>query len=516
MTIFLTFLFTGLLTVFCVKRNLIEETYIPYLLMGIYAVSITPSLQIPYMIDDTDHLFQLARAMESSTVFQWMFTPHNEHTIPFLRLLYYVFYKYFWLHPQPFHLAVIAVCTGILCISYHLLFKFTNSKYTAFLGITLLASSNLPDMAIFVTTNSHIIFCLFFLMLLFYAQYQYCTHKSKGSIALIILSALLAPLTFALGILSLVFAFLFEQLCIPKKLKSTNGSTMMYVFIGWLLGFIPYLITLDKIVYSDQYKFVGATSSFQVMNIWLGAKILMLYFYHDLIPGLLPNLYLSMAIFFLAVSIGYTHRKHVDWKRIIFFLITGFTFNFIIYIFRVAWGPKALSVSRYDVFPGLMLCMIYIILLNPFLKKHAVYIASPAKKTIIYCCAFLLISYSGMLRYNKANRVCSETYLTIQRLNIDLKTTTVNYFKEYPHVGHLTLKNRMVFIPRLPSLLTKRGFYPYPTRYARPLSFYNQYVVPEDIRKKITYAKKTDPLFLDYIKAERWQDNLKSFTSLVE
>lgn len=494
----------------------VQEGTLPYFLIAIYAVSITPSLQIPYLIDDMDHLFQLARSMETSNVLQWIFTPHNEHAIPFLKLLYYLCYKYSWLHPQAFHLAIIAVCIAIMNISYRLLLKLTNSKWAAFIGIAFLALTNLPDMAIFITTNSHIIFCLFFLMLLFYAQYEYCTHKARLWIVLIMTSTILAPATFALGILSIIFAFLFERLCIPRELRSKNGSSMMYVLIGWSIGLIPYLLTWKMIIYSDQYNFVGASSSFQAMNIWVGTKMLVLYFYHDLIPGLFPNLYLSMGVFFFAITLSLTHRKSIDWKRIVFFLIAGFTFSFIIYIFRAAWGPDYVSVSRYSVFPSLMLCMVYIILLTPFIKEREASMNEPVKATLIYGCIFLCLSYSSMLRYEKAERVANETNVTIQKFNIEFKEAMVNYFKDHPHVRNVTLKDNMIYVAHLPSLMTEKGFYPYPTRYPRPLSFYNQYVLPESIRGKISYAQVSDASFLNYIKSDRWQGRYESFAKLLE
>ena len=161
--IFFAFLSISVLTAMGIRFNRIREGLIPGVLIAIYAASILPSLQIPYIIDDMDHLFQLSLSMESSTVARWMFTPHNEHVIPFLKFLYYIFYKNFWLYPQPFHLVIAAVCTGMLCVAYRLLLRLTNSRHAAFLGITILAATNLPDSAIYVITNSHIIFCLFFL-----------------------------------------------------------------------------------------------------------------------------------------------------------------------------------------------------------------------------------------------------------------------------------------------------------------------------------------------------------------
>lgn len=514
--IFIVFSCISFALVFFAHRNLIRETCLPYFLIIIYAVSITPSLQIPYIIDDMDHLFLLAQSMERSTLLRWMFTPHNEHVIPFLKLMYYLFYKNFWLLPQPFHLVIITICIGILCLSYHLLEKLTNSKYAAFGGITLLASTNLPDLAIFVITNSHIIFCLFFLLLLFYAQYQFCAQRKNRWLMIIVLSTVLAPATFALGAASIVFAFLFQWLCIPDKFKKSGLNTMPFVSAGWVISLIPYIAAYNQIVHTEHYHHVGSSSAFQAMDIGGGTIMLARYFYYDLIPGLLPSLYLSMGIFFFALYQGLRHKKYVNWHQIIFFGAGAIAFNFIIYAFRAAWGAHSISVSRYDVFPGFMVSMIYVLLLQPFLREKEIALRKPAIAAIFYTCAFVLVSYSGALRYHRAERVVDETYATIQQFNIDFREATENYFHDHPGISGLTLKDNIIHVNHLVSLVTKRGFAPYPSRYPRPLSFYNQYVPPKHIRKQITFGAKTDQMFLDYINDIRWKDRFAVFLTLLQ
>jgi len=514
--IFLAFLLLSLLVALGIRFDQLKENLVPTILIAIYSVSILPSLQIPYIIDDMDHLYQLSISMERSQVTRWLFTPHNEHAIPFLKFLYYIFYKNFWLFPQPFHIVIIAVCTGILCLSYHLILQLTNSKYSAFFCIMLLASTNLPDLAIYVITNSHIIFCLFFLLLLFYCQYRYLTDKKKPWAFLIVLSIALSLATFSLGIASLLFAFLFERLCIPEKLRKTNGSAMLFVFIGWALGLLPYLFSLDKIIYNEQYKFVGASSVVQVMDMWKGLQMFGLYFYHHLIPRLLPDLYLSIGLLFLAVFSGFKYKKYIDWKQIIFFLCAGFSFSFIIYTFRAAWGPLYTSVSRYDVFPSLMLCMVYVILINPFLKDKISLIEHRRYRYVIYFLAFFLVSWSATIRYNRAKRVSMETNVAIQDFNFEFKNATTLYFKDNPHIKNLNLKDPLLYAPNIPSLTTRNGFSPYPSRYPRTISFYAQYVLPVNIKNKITFGTSTDQSFLDYLRNPHQENSYASLISFIE
>jgi len=515
--IFGIFLSISLLVSIGVRFRYIKESLAAFILIAIYATSLLPSLQIPYIIDDMDHLFLLATSIEASKVTQWIFTPHNEHAIPFLKLLYFLFYENFWLHPQPFHLVIIGICTGILCLSYCLLSRLTQSKFAAFLGIALLASTNLPDLASFVITNSHIIFCLFFILLLFFAQYQYlATNKRKIWAFLIILSTVIAPSTFSLGTTALAFAFLFEWLCIPKALKRLNGSTMLIVAIGWIIGLFPYLLTFDKIIHAEHYAHLGASSAFEVMNIVEGLRLLLLYCAVDLIPGLLPNLYFSIGLFFFAVSAAIKYRKCVNWKCVVFFLFSGFAFNLIIYVFRAGWGPLYLSVSRYDVFPSLMLCITYIILITPFLKEHEVLIKNPNYKFVILLVAFIFVSYGGTHRYTRAMHVAIETDAAVQEFNVEFKDSIVTYFVNNPNMQKLILKDPVLFTPNLPSLLTKKGFGITLSRYPRKLSFYAQYVLPLHVRHNVAFGKSTDPAFLNYLKHPDRKDTYRVMISLLE
>src|SRR6266404_9289818 len=112
------------------------------ILLGLYLTSLTPSLDIPYIIDDVDHLYNLAQAMETSRVGEWFLTPHNEHVIPMIKLLYYLFYKNFWVFPQAFHVVIMILMAGILFLIYQLLFRLTQSSLSDSTGCSVYAPSH--------------------------------------------------------------------------------------------------------------------------------------------------------------------------------------------------------------------------------------------------------------------------------------------------------------------------------------------------------------------------------------
>ena len=332
----------------------------------------------------------------------------------------------------------------------------------------------------------------------------------------IIISTLLVPFTFALGLTSLFFAFLFERLCVPAELRKANGSTILFVFIAWALSLIPYLYALDRIIHTPHYRDLGATSAFQIMNIGYASQYLGLYFITDLLVNVLPYVYLSLGLFLCCAFSAVKYKKDIPWKKITFFFILSMFLSLIIFAFRVSWGIKFLNVSRYDVFPVWMLSVIYALLINPFLNDKKELLANPGYKFIFYLLGFMLISFGGTIRYTTAEKVAVETASSVQRFNGEFKNAFSNYLKEYPSIETIYVKNSMIFFPLAPSLETKRGFNQDISRYTRPLSFYAQYVLPAEVRKKIVWGESTDKTLLDYLKAEPYQSQYQLITALIK
>jgi len=496
------FLSISLLVGIGIKFHAIRNYIIPYLLIAIYATSLMPSIFIPYIIDDMDHLFNLSYAMDTSSVMQWVFTPHNEHVYFVLKFLYFFCFKYFWLFPEPFHFVIILMCSGILYLSYRLLLLFTGSPFSAFIGLTILASSNLPDLAAFVITNSHIIFCLFFFLLLFYSQYKYRMEGKKFWTLMIVFSAALIPGTFALGLCVIFYSLVFDRFCIKDEHKKTSKNSFFFVILGWSLGLVPYLLVIDQIILTPHYQDIGQTSVFGIANISNASRHLILYFVNSLIPRLLPNFYLSMGLFFLFLFFSFQHLTSFKQKNILFFLLLGVGISLIIYTFRIAWGPIYLSFSRYDVFPVLTIGMIYTIGLSGFFKKHESVIHNPKYYYAIILFCFLIVSNSAIIRYERATQVFFQTSRTLQNFNIAYRESLKKYFEKYPQAPSVNIKDSYIEFPRIPALTTKAGFVPGMTRYNRKLSFFSQYILDKNVREKIIWGDETDPVFISFLNTQ--------------
>ena len=104
---------------------------------------------------------------------------------------------------------------GIIALIYKLIVALTQNPLAALIGAAIMAASNLSDDAIFIGTNSHIFFCMFFFLFLFYAMYQYAVQQHRIWRLAAFLAILIVPSTFALGLTSIVFVVLFDRLCVP-------------------------------------------------------------------------------------------------------------------------------------------------------------------------------------------------------------------------------------------------------------------------------------------------------------
>jgi len=506
---FIFFFITALVAI-GVRFNKIKTSLLFPILLGLYLTSLTPSLDIPYIIDDVDHLYNLAQAMETSRVGEWFLTPHNEHVIPMIKLLYYLFYKNFWVFPQAFHVVIMILMAGILFLIYQLLFRLTQSSLSAFIGCSVVASTNLMDNAIFVITDTHILFCVFFFLLLFLSQYQYTTTQRPIWLALIFLSTVLSPSTFALGLTSLFFAFLFGWLCCQHSSK-TFSKMMLVVFSGWALSLIPYLVSLGQIIYTPHYKDIGGQSAFDIMNIHSATVYFVIYIFAGLIPQVLAPSYISMGVFFIVSGAALYYRKSVTWRPILFFLCWGSILSLVIFTFRIAWGPAQVGFARYDVLPVIMLAGIYALILNSLFQDERITFTHPRYHYLIYLVCFFLMSLGGMNRYTQAFQIASETTSIIQNFYLKFRYAFESYIKETQPQGLVQVKNVMLIHPTAPSLTNKAGLSPLLTRYPRSTQFYAQYILPPDIRKKFVWGEKTDELLLNYFTDPRHQKLLEDF-----
>lgn len=477
---------------FAIRLNLIrDDRIIPFLMLVFFVFSLFPSLSVPYIIDDVDHFHNMARAVQNHTVFDWLMAPHNEHVIPLLKAIYLFCYTYFWLNPEIFHLLIIAVCVGIILLTYKLVFALTRSAPAALIGGSIMAATNLFDGAIFVITNSHILFSLFLFLLLFYAVYQYSLQK-KASWQLTAFSAvLLLPSTFALGLTSIVFAVLFVCLCLPPDLRRAGKGLFPSLLAAWILSLLPYVYAMDAIVHADHYKDLGARSVFEIANFLTPVPFLINHVTMKLIPSLIANPYLAFGLFFVSFFAACDRAREVAWKQILFFTLFGLSNNFIIYVFRSAWGPAYLDFPRYYVFPAVMLALCYPLALHPFLEDKPRFKKMPAVLLVSLLC-FFAVTYGSLRRHSNARLAVTETLL-MQNFYVNFRKAFAGYFQEYDAGKNLRVKNVPIL---LPAALAR-----YPLRGAQ---FYAQYILPAQVNNRIIWAEETDPAFLEYLKTKEY------------
>jgi len=109
-----------------------------------------------------------------------------------------------------------------------------------------------------------------------------------------------------------------------------------------------------------------------------------------------------------------------------------------------------------------------------------------------------------------------ESSAAVQIFNIEFRSAAIAYFRDNPDTGKLTLKDALLFTPRIPSLSTRNGFNPDLSRYPRTLSFYTQYVLPANIRPNIAFGTSTDQAFLDYLKTPERKDTYRVLIPLLK
>lgn len=463
-----------------------------------YVFSLAPSLSVPFIIDDIDHFHLLKMALENNTVMDWIFRPHNEHVVPFIKGLYLINYHFFGLNPEFFHACILAACTGTAILIYQLTQGLTKSKTCAFIALGIFTGSHLIDNAIFVGTNSHIIFCMFFFLLLFYALWQYSTSLKKTWRFIAFLSTLILPSTFALGLTSFVFIVLFNRCCLNEDQQYNLKKILPLLGMTWALTLCPYIYGIDKIIHADHYTNGGHTL-FEIARFALPLHFLSVYVGDILLPSVLNNIYLALGLLFLCALSIFHFPRQIAWKQCAFFIMFGLFNNFIIFIFRSAWGIPGLQLPRYFVFPLVMIALVYPLLLEPLIRNNPL-----TKKFNTFAVALtlscLVTAEAGLLRYQQANRMLNET-MVVQSLFINFKKAFMEYTAAHPEKTHIALKNGRIGLPEAPLLHIPNGPVSYMLRYpSREIKFLSELLLPAVIYHKIQWSKVTDPDFSTFLK----------------
>ena len=390
------------------------------------------------------------------------------------------------------------ICVGIIGLAYQLIFVFTQSVPTALIGCAIIAATNLTDDAIFVGTNSHIFFCMFFFLLLFYAIYQYAATEQLKWKLIAFLAILLGPSTFALGLTSVVFVPLFWRLCLPPHLQQKSKDLLPLLFIGWLLSLIPYFYAMDAILHAKHYQDVGAATAFQVAHFLAPVRFLGEYVALKLLPSLFANPYLSFGLFFLCVATAIHYTKDIPWQKILFFVLFGLSNNFIIFVFRDKWGTAGLDTARYYVFPVVMVAFSYALILHFFIQTVPRIKQTSTVLLVYLLCAFA-VTYGSLYRYKNADLLLKET-MVMQNLYVNFRKAFVNYFAMHNIDRPIEVKRGDILMPNVSRLTPKGGYAPAISRYSlQSRQFYAQFVLPSSINKKIVWSNKTNPDFLQYL-----------------
>ena len=367
---FLIFISIAVLVSWGFKKNQVSLSILPPLIVAVYTLSLLPTMTMPYLIDDLDVLYTLRIATTSAQKIAWFLNPHNEHVIPAVKALMYLAYTFCGIYMPPIHLIIIFSCALILVIFYKLILKLTDCAYTALFGLVLLSSVNLADFATYMFIEANLFFCLGLFLLLFYAQVQFFSTQRKRWLVLAFFSVLLNPWTFNLGLLSIFFVLLFEYLCIAVSPFKKKIPILLSTGTAWAISLLPYVYSFQKVLHADHYVYVGKSSALEVARFWQPFYYVPCYVINDLIPNLLPHVYLSMGLFFLALTLLTLYRQKIDYKKIIFFLLLGLGLTYVIYVFRLSWGLPSLDRARYDILPSAMLCAIYAFIFDPFIKER--------------------------------------------------------------------------------------------------------------------------------------------------
>ena len=172
--------------------------------------------------------------------------------------------------------------------------------------------------------------------------------------------------------------------------------------MGWLLS----LLRMRAVLIRSSIPIITRTSApipvFGVARLMPALFYLGHYVAVKLIPCVFANAYLSFSLFFLSLYIIIVYTNEVIWKRILFFVLFGLFNNFIIFVFRAAWGAEKLDTARYYVFPVVMIAFCYPFLMDIWIK-HTPQIKKVPIILLVYLLCFFAVVNGGLYRYQNSD-----------------------------------------------------------------------------------------------------------------
>jgi len=170
---------------------------------------------------------------------KYMFTPHNDHLMPHFKLIFFMLYKLFGVNIVPcmvlsiFVHVINSILFFILCR-----FIFYKNRWLPFFTAIFFAvnSSYFEVLHWFVVLNTALSLLFFLLSLVF--LHRYSLEKKKWMFVISLISSFFIPMGFSLGLLGIVFIFLYAWFA----LKIRDIKIFASYLIVWLLFIVFYVI----------------------------------------------------------------------------------------------------------------------------------------------------------------------------------------------------------------------------------------------------------------------------------
>jgi len=460
-----------------------SDGFFKIVLVLLLVFSLAPSLQLPYFMDEFDILRELNLASGTPRFFSYLIEPHNKHIQPIVKMLCYIFYKFFQLDNSVYHLIIWLFYFIFIIMLYGMLLKITGSELASSIGAAFFAFSNIYISSVLETVYSPVFLSVFFIFLFCFSIYKYCEKERKIWMALSFLSVLSAGFTVCFGLIALPLGIFYYVLCVPRGLKRGTMNAAR-VFMPGLSAFL-----IISFVYAlsawHQYAFNAALE----INIMKLSAFVSKAIFRFLIPNILPNVVISLTLGCFIFLILIIYRKSVNRQAILFFICLVILNYAIAYAFRGKFGDNFVFYSRrYHILSSVSLISIYAVGLGSFIKENK-YFHGKAAKNIIYIALIIIgiMGYNERVRYTEGFALSASGSFYFCR---QFKDAVANYFKQNEK-SKITLKNVNVKFPAHIYNMEK------------PLQFYGEFILPKEILSKIIWADETDKPFKLFLKEHK-------------
>jgi hypothetical protein len=451
---------------------------------GVVGLSLLSNVGVAYIRDDTDHFYFLGLALHNGDLLNWISSLHNEHFIPWLKVLYWACFKWTGMNPWLFHLMTNLVFIGVIAMIYSLVRAITSDRLAAVSGAVIFASCNLFDGAIAVTTDSHILYCLLGTLGVVYCFHRHASSPSwqwrYGACAW----AVLAFGSFALCFLIVPLVVAHYCWLTPPEQRRNNSV---------LLGLLLLLALFVGGIYANQFSAFSQGGAGPELSdplrspwgkYWEWMLFLGRYLVYWLVPGLLSNGYFSFGLFFSCVAAVYLYPREQKRRWLVFFLILGLVPTILIFFSRINLGENTLYYPRYFVYPAAMLSFVYALLLSPAIKRMNIPRIG-TERLVLALCALVIFS-AAVNRYKTGDVLTAQTSI-IQAFYRSYHDVFSDFFSSLGPQEMIIVKNPPVI-----------EIAPW-SRYVERLGFFAPYLLAKDVSDRIMWSHSTDQRLLDYL-----------------